>query len=61
MNEFTIAFYNKKPIGVLKGSSGITDIVEKIAKICDKVGEKDRIVYEKEPKRLVRNLAELNQ
>ena len=44
LNEFTIAFYHKKPIGILKGSGGITDIVEEIAKICGKVGEKDRIV-----------------
>ena len=61
LNEFTIAFHQKKVIGVLEESSGITDIVEKIAKICDKVGEKDRIVYEKEPKILVRKLNDLNQ
>lgn len=59
LNEFTIAFYNKKPIGVLEESGGITDIMEEIAKICNQVGEKDKIVYEKEPKRLVRELSEL--
>jgi uncharacterized protein (TIGR00725 family) len=60
LNEFTIAFYHKKPIGILEGSGGITNIVKEIAKICDKVGEKDKIVYEKEPKVLVKKLIELN-
>ncbi|MDP3765190.1 MAG: hypothetical protein Q8R04_01645 [Nanoarchaeota archaeon] len=60
LNEFTIAFYHKKPIGVLEGSGGITSLVKEIVEICRRVGEKDKIVYEKEPKRLVRKLAELN-
>ena len=60
LNEFTIAFYNKKPIGVLKGSGGITNLVQEMAKICDKVGEKDKIAYEKEPKILVKKLINLN-
>lgn len=60
LNEFTIAFYHKKPIGILEGSGGITNIIKKIAKICDKVGEKDKIVYEREPKKLVRKLYDLN-
>lgn len=62
LNEFTIAFHLKKPIGVLKNSGGITnsDILEKIAEICNKVGEKDKIVYGKEPKMLVKKLNSLN-
>lgn len=59
LNEFTIAFYHKKSIGVLEGSGGITNIVKEIAEICSRVGEKDKIVYEKEPERLVRKLVEL--
>ena len=61
LNEFTIAFHKKKIIGVLEGSGGITKIVEEIAEICKKVGEEDKIIYEKEPKRLVRRLRELNK
>ena len=61
LNEFTIAFYHKKPIGILVGSGGITNLVKEIAKICSRVGEKDRIVYEKEPKELIRKLVKLNQ
>ena len=60
LNEFTIAFYHKKPIGILEGSGGITNLVKEIAEICSRVGEKDKIVYEKEPKKLVRKLYELN-
>ena len=61
LNEFTIAFHQKKVIGVLEGSGGITNVLQKISGICKKVGEEDRIVYEKEPKRLIRKLTELNQ
>ena len=60
LNEFTIAFYLKKPIGVLEGSGGITNIVKEIAKICSRVGEKDLVIHEKEPKILVKKLSELN-
>ena len=60
LNEFTIAFYHKKPIGILMESGGITSIIEKIVNICSRVGEENRIIYEKEPKKLVRKLSELN-
>ena len=60
LNEFTIAFYHKKPIGILEESGGITDIIKEIANICSRVGEKDRIIFEKEPKELIRKLEELN-
>ena len=53
LNEFTIAFNAKKPIGILKGSGGITELIEKIAQICSKSNEKDKIVYSEEPKELV--------
>lgn len=60
LNEFTIAFYHKKPIGVLEESGGITNVVKEISKICNRVGERDKVVYEKEPERLIRKLNELN-
>lgn len=56
LNEFTIAFYAKKPIGVLTGSGGITEIIKQIAEYCDTVGEKDKIIYEPAPKELVEKL-----
>ncbi|MEK6984316.1 MAG: hypothetical protein AABX33_07115 [Nanoarchaeota archaeon] len=56
LNEFTIAFYHKKPIGILKGSGGITGIINQIARICSRVGESSRIVYKDDPKKLVESL-----
>jgi len=53
LNEFTIAFYGSKVIGILKDSGGITGIIEKIAEICNKKGEKEKVVYASEPKELV--------
>lgn len=53
LNEFTLAFQSNKPIGILKGSGGITDMIEKIADICNKSNEKDNIVYSSDPKELV--------
>lgn len=48
-------------MGILEGSGEITDIVNDIVKICSRVGEEDIIIYEKEPKKLIGRLAELNQ
>lgn len=56
LNEFTLTFHQKKAIGILEGSGGITKLIGEIAKICRKVGEEDKIVYEKEPKELVKKL-----
>ena len=61
LNEFTIAFNLNKKIGILEGSGGITNLVKEIAQICNKVGEKDKIAYEKEPKILIKKLSLLNQ
>ena len=61
LNDFTIAFYQKKKIGVPEGSGGITDILKGIAKICSRVGERDKIVYEKEPKILINKLIKLSK
>ena len=61
LNEFTIAFHNKKPIGILEGSGGITNIVREIAEICRKVNQGNTIIYEKEPERLIRELAALKK
>lgn len=54
LNEFTIAFKEKKIIGVLKGSGGITELIPKIAEICD--NGKEGIVYEGDVKKLIRNI-----
>lgn len=56
LNEFTIAFHYGKPIGVLKGSGGVTDLLPKIADVCNKIGENDLVVYSDKPKELVEKL-----
>jgi uncharacterized protein (TIGR00725 family) len=56
LNEFTLAFHQKKSIGILEGSGGITKLIKEIDEICRKVGQEDKVVYSKEPKELVRKL-----
>lgn len=53
LNEFTIAFHYSKPIGILSNSGGITAMLKEIAEICDKNGEKGKVVYSEKPKELV--------
>ena len=62
LNEFTIAFHYDKVIGILKNSGGITNIIEQIAEICNKRGEKENIIYSEDPKELVQLvITKLNQ
>ena len=56
LNEFTLAFHEKKKIGVLEGSGGITELIPKISEICEKSNETDIVIYEKDPKKLVKRL-----
>lgn len=59
LNEFTIAFQLSKVIGVLKGSKGITEIIEKIVEVCDKKDGRDKlVVYGEEPKELIEKVIE---
>lgn len=57
LNEFTIAFEDKKPIGVLLNSGGTADFIKKITKGPHRRGEK--IIYDEDPKRLVRRLIKI--
>lgn len=57
LNEFTIAFEDRKPIGVLVGSGGTADIIKEITKTPHRRGEK--IVYDSNPKRLIKKLIKL--
>ncbi len=53
--ELAIALHDYKPIGVLKDSGGVTDLIPKIAEACKKV-KKTKIIYESNPKKLVNKL-----
>ena len=57
MNEFTIAFEDEKPIGVLEGSGGTADLIRPLLKR----GYRPRttVVYDTNPKRLVAKVMQL--
>ena len=57
LNEFTIAFEDKKPIGILMGTGGITDEIMHILKVS-KRGKKD-IIFDTDPARLVKRLLQI--
>ena len=57
LNEFTIAFEDEKPIGVLEGTGGAADEIKQIIKKMRKGSGK--VVFEKDPKKLVSKLVKL--
>jgi hypothetical protein len=57
INEFTIAFEDNKPIGVLEGEWGTDELIEKM--VTESHRGPGKIVYEKDPKRLVEKVIEL--
>jgi len=57
LNEFTIAFEDNKPIGVLTGTGGTADRIEEIVKNANRGPGK--IIYESNPKKLVSELIKL--
>lgn len=57
LNEFTIAFEDQKPIGVLTESGGTADMVEFIVKKSHR--GPGRIVYDSDPKTLVSKVIKL--
>lgn len=54
LNEFTIAYDERVPVGVLYGTGGISDNIDKILAIANKPG--GTILTEKEPKTLVEKI-----
>src|SRR3989338_3528437 len=57
LNEFTIAFEDKKPIGVLEGCGGTADMIREIIKKGHRGA--GNIVYDTDPKALVERLIEV--
>ena len=57
LNEFTIAFEDRKPIGVLLGVGGTADLVKEIVEASHRGTGK--IVYDADPKQLVEKVMEL--
>lgn len=56
LNEFTIAYEDRKPIGVLEGSGGTADLLKVILERPHK--KRGPIVYDTDPKRLIKKLIE---
>ena len=56
LNEFTVAFEDKKPIGVLEESGGMAEELEDITRIAHK--HECKVLYEKDPEKLVKGLIE---
>ncbi len=54
LNEFTIAYEDRKPIGILEGSGGTADLVKYILRRPHK--KRGAIVYDIDPKKLVQKL-----
>ena len=57
LNEFSIAFEDNKPIGILTGSGGTADMVKEIVENSHRGPGK--IVYDSDPQRLIEKLLEL--
>ena len=58
LNEFTIAFEDQKPIGVLEGTGGTADIIRDLTRFPHRRA-KFPIIFDKSPKRLVQRLIKL--
>ncbi len=57
LNEFTIAFEDQKPIGILTGTGGMADEIKSIVERGNRGPGK--IIYDDDPRRLVEKLIEL--
>ena len=57
LNEFTIAFEDRKIIGVLEGSGGTADIIKGLTRWPRRKGTK--MVYDKDPRALIQKVVKL--
>jgi len=57
LNEFTIAFEDKKPIGILTETGGTADMIKEIIKKSHRGSGK--IVYDSDPKKLISKIVKL--
>ncbi|MDD4990326.1 MAG: hypothetical protein PHW31_03385 [Candidatus Pacebacteria bacterium] len=54
LNEFTIAFETRTPIGVLQGSGGTADLIQPV--LAKGYRPKTKIIYDTDPQKLVNEL-----
>lgn len=55
LNEFTIAFEDRKPVGVLLGTGGISEEIPHILKVARR-GSKN-VIYDTDPKSMIKKIA----
>ena len=60
LNEFTVAYDEGKPIGVLTGFDGCADYIDKILEYCHREVT-DRMVFSNDPVELVEKLIEITK
>lgn len=58
LNEFTVAYDEGKPIGILTGCGGVADHIDEILAFCSRKVT-DRMVFSDDPKELVSKLLEI--
>lgn len=59
LHEFTVSFEDQKPIGVLIGSGGTTDMLKDILAISQRSEHNPNIVFESQPRAMMEQLFEL--
>lgn len=59
LNEFTVAYEEKKPIGVLIGTGGLSDHVSEILEFLHRSEDPERVLYDADPERLVARLLDV--
>ncbi|MEK7576630.1 MAG: hypothetical protein AAB482_02950 [Patescibacteria group bacterium] len=59
LNEFTDSFEDNKPIGILTGTGGTTDMLKDIIAASNRGSDNAKVVYESDPKILVQKLIDL--
>lgn len=59
LNEFTIAFEDGKPIGVLTDTGGTTDMLEEIVQISNRAKDNPKVIFDNDPKTLLAKLTEI--
>jgi|SRR3989344_1610636 len=59
IHEFTIAYEDNKPIGILEGDWDMDEVLKNIIDKSDRVNE--RVIFDSNPKRLVEKIIELVQ
>lgn len=57
LNEFTIAFEDGKPVGILTETGGIADMIQEIIERANRP-QKGEIIYDADPKQLVKRIME---